>query len=82
MKTTLTGSWELSDEHAASSDGQPVLVHRPTGDAYGPGDVLEAYRSWGFLPAARVVARMAEHTHLDADGKALVRRCLGSLPPQ
>ncbi len=81
MKTTLAPSWELSTEHAASRDGQPVLVNRTTGEAFGPADVLEAYASWGFLPASRVVARLARIKHLDADGEALVRRFLRR-PPQ
>jgi hypothetical protein len=36
-------TWELSTEHAACSYGQPVLVNRATGDAYGAADVLKPY---------------------------------------
>jgi hypothetical protein len=42
MKATLAPSWDLTTEHAASSYGQPVLVNRGTGEAFGPGDILAA----------------------------------------
>ena len=80
MKVTLSPSWELTTEHAASSYGQPVLVDHATGDAYGPGDVLRAYPSFGFLPAAAVVARLAKTAHLDAAQRALVARFVALRP--
>lgn len=70
MKANLTGTWELTTEHSASSYGQPVLVNRTTGDAYGPADVVKAYPSWGYLPAAAAVERMMKTAKLDAEGKA------------
>ena len=72
MNATLAPSFVLTTEHAASSYGQPVLVHRQTGTAYGPGDVLEAYPSFGLLPAKQVVARLAKGASLDAEGQAAV----------
>lgn len=45
MQVNLSGSWELSTDHAASSYGQPVLVNRATGEAFGPGDILKPYPS-------------------------------------
>jgi hypothetical protein len=80
MITSLSPPWELSDEHAMSSYGKPVLVNRSTGDAYGAGDILQAYNSWGFMSAARVVARLARTKALDADGDALVARFLAGPP--
>ena len=80
MRVTLTRSWELSDEHAMSRDGQPVLVNRSTGNAYGPGDPVEASPFWGVLPAARLVARMGKTVRLNAGEKVLVERFIGSLP--
>ncbi len=59
MIVELTQSWVLSDEHSASSYGQPVLVHRPTGDAFGPGDIVQPYPSWGRMLAKAAVLRMA-----------------------
>ncbi len=59
MRVPLSPSFELSTEHAASRYGQPVLVHRTSGEAYGPADLLRAYPSYGYLPAAHVVARLA-----------------------
>ena len=81
MKASLSPTWELSDEHAMSSYGQPVLVQRSTGDACGPGDILQAYNSWGFLSAAQVVMRLATTNVLDAAGAALVARFL-AIPPR
>jgi len=81
MQATLSPSWELSTEHATSSYGQPVLVHRTTGDAYGPGDILSAYPSYGLLPAAAVVRRLAKTATLDEEGRALVERFVSLLPP-
>lgn len=74
MHTNLAPSWDLTTDHAASSYGQPVLVNRGTGEAYGPGDVLVPYPSWGYVTGAMAVARLAKRRKLDADGKALVER--------
>ena len=82
MKAILGPNWELSTDHAASSAGQPVLVNRGTDKAYGPRDILEPYPSWGRMPAARAVARIAETKALDTDGEALVARFVGSVPPR
>lgn len=59
MKIILTDTWELNDEHSASSYGQPVLVNRKTGEAFGPGDMVRPHPSWGFLTAAAAAIRMA-----------------------
>ena len=79
MRAQLTGTWELSTEHAASSYGQPVLVHRPTGDAYGPADVIKPYPSFGFMRAADAVVRLARTAHLDGEGAALVEAFCGKV---
>ena len=73
MQVRLSGSWELSTDHAASSYGQPVLVNLDTGDAYGPGDILQ-YPPDGYMTAADAVRRLATTVQLDADGLALVAR--------
>jgi len=80
MKVALAPEWELSDEHPLSQYGRPVLVERSRGDAYGPDDALQAYPSWGVLPAVRVVQRLAHTAHVDAQGQALVARFVGNLP--
>lgn len=59
MKVTLSPSWELTTEHASSSYGQPVLVNRASGKAFGPADIIKPYPSWGFMPAGMAVERMA-----------------------
>ncbi len=77
MKALLSPSWELSTEHAACSCGQPVLVHRPSGEAYGPGDIVRAYPSHGYATAANTVKRLAKRVHLNAAGRALVAQFTG-----
>ncbi len=81
MKASLSPSWELSTEHAASSYGQPVLVQRSSKQAFGPADIVRIYPRWGFLPAARAVARLATLTPLGAEAQALVDRFVANLPP-
>lgn len=58
MIVQLTPSWALTDEHSASSYGQPVLVHSATGDAFGPGDLVKCYPNWPYQPAAEAVRRL------------------------
>ncbi len=55
MNVTLTLTWELSTEHPASTYGQPVLVNRDTGEAYGPSDVVQVYGPMGRMVAAKAV---------------------------
>ena len=82
MNATLSPSWELTDEYAASRDGQPVLVDRVTGDAYGPGDIVKAHPSMAHMPAALAVHRLAQAAELDTAEQALVARFVGLLPPR
>ena len=51
-------SWELTNEHAASSYGQAVLVNRDTGEAFGPDDIVKCYASWPLQPARLAAGRM------------------------
>jgi len=74
MSAVSFRSWELTTEHSASSYGQHVLVKRATGEAYGPGDIVTAYPSWGLMLASDAVKRMAKTAHLDEDGQAIVAR--------
>jgi hypothetical protein len=74
MKVRLTPSWELTDERVGSSYGQPVLVNRPTGAAYGPGDIIEPYAHWGLKPAAVHVVRMIEMKKLSGEDLEFVGR--------
>ena len=72
-------TWELTTEHATCSYGQPVLVNRATGEAYGAGNILNPYPSWGFIPAAGAVQRMAAAATLTEEERALVERYAGLL---
>lgn len=72
MKLTLSPSFELTDEHAASSYGQPVLVNRASNEAYGPSDILQPYVGWGYVPAKKAVERMARTKKLTYDEQAFV----------
>jgi hypothetical protein len=76
MKTQLTPSWFLTVQSQASSFGMPVLVYQPTGDTYGPSDVILAYPSHGYATAAAFVERMAKTVPLDAGDKEQVARFL------
>jgi hypothetical protein len=76
MKVTLLPSFELTTEHASSSYGQPVLVNRDTGEAFGPDDIVKCYSSWPHQPARRAVERMARRKKLSDDQKAFVIRFL------
>jgi hypothetical protein len=80
MRVTLSPSWELSTEHAASQRDQPVLVKRSTKEAFRPRDMVRVYPAWGFLPAAQAVARLATLTRLDPEAQALVTRFVGGKP--
>jgi len=82
MKISLSPSWELTTDHAASSYGQPVLVNRTTGAVFAPGDVVNPYPSqpvfvfppYGFMPASDAVRRLAKTKKLDEEELALVGR--------
>ena len=76
----LAPSWILSCDHAASSYGVPVLTNVGTGEAFGPGDTVEACPSWGMTTARDAVRRMAERKALDAEALALVTRFVEAAP--
>lgn len=56
-------------------------MHRATGAAFGAGDLVTLYPSYGFLPAAHAVFRLAKTKRLSSSAAALVNRFVGSLPP-
>lgn len=75
MHVQLTPSWALTDEHSASSYGQPVLVQKDSPEAYGQLDIVRCYPSWPLQPARDAVARMAKlHPELESDEKAFVAK--------
>jgi len=74
MKVRLTATWELTDEHSASSKGQPVLVCRRTGEKFGPGDIMEPYANWGLKPAAVHAAQISSMKKLSDEEKEFVQR--------
>jgi hypothetical protein len=74
LPTVSFKSWTLTADHAASSYGQPVLVNRASGRAYGPADIVECYPSWGFMPAAKAVERMADSANLGDLEREFCRR--------
>ena len=53
MKVHLVDRFSLTDEHAASINGQPVLVDAKDGTAYGPDDPIP----WGDRASARAFVR-------------------------
>jgi hypothetical protein len=73
----LTPTWSLSTDHAASSYGQPVLVNSASGEAFGPGDIIQPYPSWGMMPGADAVRRMAKLAARTAEDLATIRKFTG-----
>ena len=67
MEIVLKPSWILTTEHAVSSYGQPVLVNRGSGEAYGKGDVVKPYPSWGYTLVSGAVKRMMKTANLSED---------------
>ncbi len=82
MTAILNEDWELSTDDPASRGGQPVLVNRTTGQAFGPRDKIKVYPSHHLEKAANAVARIAEKAKLNLDGETLVVRFVGSIPPR
>ena len=74
MEIVLKPSWILTTNHAASSYGQPVLVNRGSGEAYGKGDIVKPYPSWDYTPARDAVLRMMKTAVLSEDEKEICRR--------
>ena len=77
MEILLTPSWTLTTEHAASTDGQPVLVNRVRQTVYLPGEIVKTYSSYGFLSAAEAVRRMVQTAHRSKADMRLVERFCG-----
>lgn len=76
MERHLSPTWKLSTDHAASSLGIPVLVSCASGAAYGPGDIVKLYPSYGLGVASDQVRRLARTKQLDNEGEALVEKFL------
>jgi len=84
LTVTLDGLGKLTDEHSASSYGQPVLVREEMGEALGPGDLMELVPMFSNArPASELVASWLKVSgdQLDEDDRAFVERFLGSLAP-
>lgn len=81
MNVILAPSWALSNEYPASHSGRPVLVYRSTGEAFGPGDFVQACPLDPYAPAAKVVTQLAQTLALDADATELVAHFKRSVLP-
>jgi len=82
MKATLSPSCELCTDAAASYEGQPVLVDRTPGEAFGSADLVRLHERKGMIPAALAVRRLAQAADLDEQPRALVVQVVGSLLPR
>jgi hypothetical protein len=67
----LGPAWLLTTNHRASSHGQPVLVNRHNGHAFGPGDLVTLGKE--VMPAAMLVAWLAR-TLTNQEQRAVVER--------
>ena len=65
MIANLTPSYQLTSEHPASRGGIPILLHRPSGQAHVPTDVLEPFPSVGLTTAAAFVVRYSKRLQED-----------------
>ena len=74
MEISLTPSWTLTTEHAASTEGQPVLVNRVRQTVYLPGEIVKTYSSYGLLSAAEAVRCMVQTAHRSKADMRLVER--------
>ena len=74
MKATLTPRWELTDKSAVSGAGQPVLINLITGEAFGPGDLVQPCPERTYLRVTLAVHRLAQAADLDPMEPALVAR--------
>jgi len=74
MTVNLSPTWRLSTDNAAPNSGRLVLVNRTTGEAFGPGDTVKPYPSYGFMSAREAVRRLARTQSLDEEELALVGR--------
>ena len=74
MKLHLNDEWKLTDEHSASSYGKPVLVELETGQACGPGDILQINPSGGHVPGYIAVRGMTEDKAFSADEITFIDR--------
>jgi hypothetical protein len=77
MQHILTPSYILTNEHAASSYGVPVLLHRQTGHVYGPADIAVFYPSHGYDSAADFTLRALK---TNPAAKEAVRAFCASFP--
>lgn len=77
MQALLSPAWRLTTDHAASSDGEPVLEDRATGQPYHSQDLVQVHPSFGFMPAGAAVRRLAWTATLDRQGRNMVARFCG-----
>jgi hypothetical protein len=69
-KVTLSPSYELTTEHAASSYGHAVLFNRKTREAFGPGDIIK--HDGEFKPASKVVDLLTQDMELSIGQRIFV----------
>jgi hypothetical protein len=74
---TLSPTYLLTTDHAASQGGVPVLVHRTTGAAYAPTDLIEVRSSQRPSTAASFVTRMTQAMVLGPVDTEMVARFCG-----
>ena len=67
-------TWILTDEHPASSYGQPVLVNLESNQAYGSGDLMKFSPKAGFVPCHRFVRKLTEDREFSEDELKFIDR--------
>jgi len=72
MKLTLTPSYYLTN-----AGESPRLVHRQSGQEYGPDDMAQLYPAWGMQPVRQSVRRAVATLELSEEEQALVSAFVG-----
>jgi hypothetical protein len=77
MRVQLKPNYVLTDEHAAGSSGQPVLMNTETGEAFGPMDVFEPSESYGTMLARAAVKKMIRGKTFPPEEQKLIWKFVG-----
>ena len=80
MRVQLKSKYVLTDEHAVSSTGHPVLLNTETGENFGPMDVFEPSQSYGTMLCRAAVKKMARNLTLTDEEQELINKFVALLP--
>ena len=82
MRVHLKSNYILTDAHAESSYGQPVLVNTETGETFEPMDIFEPSQSYGTMLCRAAVKKMIRGKTFTEEEQELIRKFVVLLPEQ